>query len=558
MSLQGPILIVANKPTSELAQAFTDAGAFPIVEASWAGAPTAAAEIKPSAIVLSEPDDVRPGCGGRTRPPRRRCRASRPYVHPSARGHACRTAGAMTILDDAPAQHLIARVASALRLRTLHSTVLGRAKSLKDERDIVAELPAGGPLDDATVLLIGRGRHHPTLSVAVGERMGVIGALSIDHGVACLKAREIDGIIIGDGLAKGSIDAFLTLLSEDTRFRDLPVAVLGAGRDAEKLPNFVRARDPLLLLERAAPFIRMRTMETALKRLLHSIECKGMIDARTGLFNTDAFGQALALSFRMPRNAAPAFARALLVRRSDRPSHQHGRGAARQPPRPRYRLRLPAGRRIHSVRVRRHRSARRPRRRAQACERAEAHHAARRPRPAGREPFGDAGDAEAFRHDAHIAGASVAPPRLRPPDGGLKSGRPQNEPCMSDTQTADAPKTIAPVTIDVVSDVVCPWCFIGKRRLEKALALKPNIPVEVRFHPYFLNPWVPREGMSRDEYLTTKFGSPDKYTAIAGRVAVAAAAEGLTYAVDKMRRQPNTLDCHRLILWAQTSARPPK
>ena len=108
------------------------------------------------------------------------------------------------------------------------------------------------------------------------------------------------------------------------------------------------------------------------------------------------------------------------------------------------------------------------------------------------------------------------------------------------------------LTIDVVSDVVCPWCFIGKSRLEKALALKPNIPVEVRFHPYFLNPWVPREGISRDEYLTTKFGSPEKYKGIAGRVAAAAAAEGLTYAVDKMRRQPNTLDCHRLILWAQS------
>jgi predicted DsbA family dithiol-disulfide isomerase len=110
-----------------------------------------------------------------------------------------------------------------------------------------------------------------------------------------------------------------------------------------------------------------------------------------------------------------------------------------------------------------------------------------------------------------------------------------------------------PVTIDVVSDVVCPWCFIGKRRLEKALALKPDIPVEVRFHPYFLNPWVPREGMARDEYLTTKFGSPDRYKGIAGRVAQAAAAEGLTYAADKMQRQPNTLDCHRLILWARNA-----
>jgi predicted DsbA family dithiol-disulfide isomerase len=104
--------------------------------------------------------------------------------------------------------------------------------------------------------------------------------------------------------------------------------------------------------------------------------------------------------------------------------------------------------------------------------------------------------------------------------------------------------------IDVVSDVVCPWCFIGKRRLEKAIALKPEIPVEVRFRPYFLNPWVPREGISRDEYLTTKFGSPERYRAIAGRVAEAADAEGLTYVTDGIKRQPNTLDCHRLIHWA--------
>ena len=295
--------------------------------------------------------------------------------------------GAMAIADDAPAEQLIARVVSALRLRTLHSTVLGRAQSLKDERNIVAELPAGDPLDDATVLLIGRGRHHPTLSVAVGERMGVIGALSIDHGAACLKAREIDGIIIGDGLAKAPVDAFLTLLSEDARFRDLPVAVLGAGRDAEKLPNFVRARDPLVLLERAAPLIRMRTLETALKRLLHSIECKGMIDARTGLFNANAFGRGPRAIHRGCRGARhPAVAGALLVRQSARPPHQHGCGAAGQPPRPRCRLRLPAGRWLHSVRVRRHRSARRPRRRAQACQRAEAHHAARRPRAAGLSP----------------------------------------------------------------------------------------------------------------------------------------------------------------------------
>jgi predicted DsbA family dithiol-disulfide isomerase len=104
--------------------------------------------------------------------------------------------------------------------------------------------------------------------------------------------------------------------------------------------------------------------------------------------------------------------------------------------------------------------------------------------------------------------------------------------------------------IDMISDVVCPWCFIGKRRLERAIALRPNIPVEVHFRPYFLNPWVPREGMSRDAYLTAKFGSPERYRAIAQRVCDAAADEGLVYAADKIRRQPNTLDCHRLILWA--------
>jgi predicted DsbA family dithiol-disulfide isomerase len=110
--------------------------------------------------------------------------------------------------------------------------------------------------------------------------------------------------------------------------------------------------------------------------------------------------------------------------------------------------------------------------------------------------------------------------------------------------------TTSPLTIDVFSDVVCPWCFIGKRRLEKAIALRPDMPVEVRYRPYFLNPWVPREGMSRVDYLTTKFGSPERYEKIALRVAQAAANEGLTYNIGVLARQPNTLDCHRLILWA--------
>ena len=112
------------------------------------------------------------------------------------------------------------------------------------------------------------------------------------------------------------------------------------------------------------------------------------------------------------------------------------------------------------------------------------------------------------------------------------------------------------VHVEVVSDVVCPWCYIGKRRLEGAMALTPDIEVDVNFRPYFLNPWIPREGIDRLTYLETKFGSAERYSAIAERVAAAAAMEGLVYDPKKISRQPNTLDCHRLILWSRSATDP--
>src|SRR3954463_4699729 len=114
--------------------------------------------------------------------------------------------------------------------------------------------------------------------------------------------------------------------------------------------------------------------------------------------------------------------------------------------------------------------------------------------------------------------------------------------------------TLKPLQVDIVSDVVCPWCYIGKRRIENALALAPEVPVEIHWRPFFLNPWVPREGISREQYLTTKFGSVEAYKGIAGRVVAAAEEEGLTYRPDLVRRQPNTVDCHRLIQWARQDA----
>jgi predicted DsbA family dithiol-disulfide isomerase len=120
----------------------------------------------------------------------------------------------------------------------------------------------------------------------------------------------------------------------------------------------------------------------------------------------------------------------------------------------------------------------------------------------------------------------------------------------------DEIETAGSVQIDVVSDVVCPWCYIGKRRLEMATALVPDITVAIHWRPYFLNPWIPREGIDRQTYLETKFGSPERYAVIAERVTAAAAMEGLVYASDKIGRQPNTLDCHRLILWSRSATDP--
>jgi predicted DsbA family dithiol-disulfide isomerase len=118
--------------------------------------------------------------------------------------------------------------------------------------------------------------------------------------------------------------------------------------------------------------------------------------------------------------------------------------------------------------------------------------------------------------------------------------------------------TLKPLKIDIVSDVVCPWCYIGKKRIEDALKLAADVPVDVDWRPFFLNPWVPREGISREDYLTTKFGSVDAYKGIAGRVVTAAGEEGLTYRPDLVKRQPNTIDCHRLIHWADARGKAAK
>jgi predicted DsbA family dithiol-disulfide isomerase len=106
--------------------------------------------------------------------------------------------------------------------------------------------------------------------------------------------------------------------------------------------------------------------------------------------------------------------------------------------------------------------------------------------------------------------------------------------------------------IEVASDVVCPWCYIGKRRLEKALALlKDEFEVKVRWLPFQLNPDLPSEGIPRAEYRKAKFGSLERSKQMDARVIAEGKGEGIDFAFDRMERQPNTTQAHRLIALAE-------
>ncbi len=101
--------------------------------------------------------------------------------------------------------------------------------------------------------------------------------------------------------------------------------------------------------------------------------------------------------------------------------------------------------------------------------------------------------------------------------------------------------------IDIYHDLICPWCFIGKRRLERALAARPSPAVEIRWQPFQLNPNMPRVGMDRLAYLSAKFGGVERAAQAYATVAETAARDGLMLALDRIRRTPNTLDAHRLV-----------
>jgi predicted DsbA family dithiol-disulfide isomerase len=111
------------------------------------------------------------------------------------------------------------------------------------------------------------------------------------------------------------------------------------------------------------------------------------------------------------------------------------------------------------------------------------------------------------------------------------------------------PPQAAPIEVDFVADLACPWCYLGLVRLDRARAMRPDREVRVRWRPFFLNPGMPSEGMDRADYLRRKFGGDARH--VYRRIEDSGRADGVTFAFERMPRTPNTLLAHRLILFAE-------
>jgi hypothetical protein len=319
MSLPGPILVVSDRPDRKLLTALAAAGAFPVVESTLADAARAIAQTQPAAVIFADPDAT----------PAQRVADQlmdsidampAPFMPVVARVNDC---GA-TILDvlpvgaGAPNEQIVARLAAVLRVRTLHATVLRRIDTLRGNGADVPPLADTDPLDDATVLVAGRGRSYPALTVAVGQRVGIIGALSVETAARYLNNRDVDGIIIGEGFGPSTVEAFLTALIEDSRFRDLPVGIV-----AEIPPSIDRARfaglepvtgEPEDMVAHMMPLVRVHAFGARLRRHVAALDARGMVDPQTGLYTVAAFERDLprAIADSHERNIPMSIARFVL------------------------------------------------------------------------------------------------------------------------------------------------------------------------------------------------------------------------------------------------------
>ena len=288
MSQQGPLIVVSAAGRPSFASALDEAKMFPMVDAGWADASRAIEQLHPAAVLVAMAGTAEP----RLEALAGQIAAQRPYlplmaVDPttSLPDNAIPFSGSNGNFD-----RLTARLRASLRVRMLDITVMRRLDGEPLARTTVSDFD---PARDATVLLIGRGAAYPALSVSLGERIGVVGALSIEAAAKHLNSRDIDGIVLGEGFSPRVVDAFLTVLAEDSRFRNLPVVMTSdALAPAYDLPNLeIISGESAHIAANALPLIRQHAFEAHLTRTLRSIDAEGLLDVRTGLLTPSAFNR---------------------------------------------------------------------------------------------------------------------------------------------------------------------------------------------------------------------------------------------------------------------------
>ncbi len=292
MALLGPMVVVAESPATDFIDVLGKAGAFPVAQPRWGDVPAAIAETQPVALAVAEPQakpsprhvDAAIDCietrGGPIMPVIARVDTSSTPAIP----------GALPIAINESNERLIAQLRWALRIRTLHATVLRRSRAAGATKKVPTFVPPD-LLEDAAVLCVARGGSYLALSAAISERAGLIGALSVETAARYLNARDVEGVLIGDGLGPRVAETLLTMLAENARFRDLPIGVLNkVTADDERLPNLLRVEaDAVRLVERILPFVRLQAFAGQLTRALQSLESEQAIDPDTGLLAAQAF-----------------------------------------------------------------------------------------------------------------------------------------------------------------------------------------------------------------------------------------------------------------------------
>jgi hypothetical protein len=315
MSLPGPILVVSDQPDRKLTSALAGAGASPVLESTLAEAAASIGERGPAAVIFADPE-LAPGGEVLDKLIAAIDATPAPFLPIIARVKGCGATALDALPVDAAAgpDEVIARLSTALKVRTLHATVLRRIDTLRGNGAEVPQLPDRDPLEEATVLVVGRGRSYPALAAAVGARVGSIGALCVEHAARHLNTQDVDGLILGEGFGPSTIEAFLTALAADSRFRELPIGLV------PELPRtFGRSRlsglepvggEPGDIIDHMLPLVRVHSFGARLRRHIAALDSRGIVDAQTALYTVAAFARELARAIigakggRMPLSVA--------------------------------------------------------------------------------------------------------------------------------------------------------------------------------------------------------------------------------------------------------------